>query len=180
MKFSLQIYLKSGIFLQESPTLELWEFSARHSFHEMEQYCRRDPNVALQIDSIISDPSKGVEYLLNRHLTVPFVSRLVSDFFTRRAQDVAWLRHCLTPTDTSRPAPTAFGTFGGFGTSGGTGAFGGLPVAENSEHMKEYHDEVRKGRFKYASDRRVDCVTCLNKAQGLHQIGLPPLPPPIV
>jgi len=157
-------YLKSGIFLQESPTLELWEFSARHSFYEMEQYCRRDPNVALQIDSIISDPSKGVEYLLNRHLAVPFVSGVVSDFFTRRAQDVAWLRHCLTPTETYRPTPTAFGAFGGV----------------HSEHM---NDEVRKGRFNYASDRRVDCVICLNKAQGLdeiHERSRPntPTPPP--
>lgn len=163
LTFSLQIYLKSGIFVKESPTLELWEFAARHSFDEMEQYCRRDPNVALQIDSIISDPKKGLEYLLSRHLAVPFVSRLVSSILTRRARDVGWLRHCLTtPTDTCRPAPTAIRS-SGFGRPPiGQNNVGQNNIGQDIEHMKEYHDSVRKGRFNYASDGKVDCVVCFD------------------
>ena len=111
--------------------------------------------MTLQIDSILSDPSKGVEYLLSRHIGVSFVSRLVSDFLTRRAQDVGWLKHCLT---TARDAYSPVPTFGGFQ--------GQPPIGQNEHsHMKAYHDEVTKGRFKYAPDGRVDCVICLNQTR---------------
>jgi len=124
----------------------------------MEQYCRRDPKVALQIESIISDPSKGVEFLLSHHLTVPFVSRLVSDVLTRRAHDVGWLRHCLTMSrDADRLAPTVkgFDDFDAYSP----------PLGQIDEHMQAYHHEVTNGRFNYASDGRMNCVTCLKKAR---------------
>ena len=119
----------------------------------MERYCRQDLTVVRKIDSIISDPSKGVEYLLSRHVPVHFVSKLVCDFATRRAQDVGWLMHCLTtPTDPYRSAPP-------------TGAYpayvpGQRNIGQVNGHMKEYHDEVTKGRLDYASDGKAGCMVC--------------------
>jgi len=167
LRKDIRTYLKTGAFAREPPTLELWEFSARFEFDEMERYCRQDLTVVRQIDSIISDPSKGVEYLLSRHLPVHFVSKLVCDFATRRAQDVGWLMHCLTPpTDKtpSRSTPAA-GFYanapGGFALS----SIGQNNIGQVNGHMKEYHDEVKKGRLDYASDGKVGCLVChLNKS----------------
>ena len=64
-----QHLLRQGAFAREPPTLELWEFSARSEFDEMERYCRQDLTVVRKIDSIISDPSKGVEYLLGANVS---------------------------------------------------------------------------------------------------------------
>ena len=148
--------MKTGAFAREQPTLELWEFSARFEFDEMERYCRQDLTVVRKIDSIISDPSKGVEYLLGRHLPVPFVSKLVCDFATRRAQDVGFLMHCLTTTDPYRPlTPPTVGYISIQQRNTGQNYFG--PV---NGHMKEYHDEVTKGRLDYASDGKAGCLVC--------------------
>jgi hypothetical protein len=141
----------------------------------MERYCRQDLTVVRQIDSIISDPSKGVEYLLSRHLPVPFVSKLVCDFATRRAQDVGWLMHCLTaPTDSYRSTPAIPATPAT--TAWGLAAERTVHNRQNNigqvtGHMKEYHDEVRKGRLDYASDGKVGCLVChLNNhaPEGIH------------
>jgi hypothetical protein len=45
------------------PTFELWEFAARYSLRELEEYCRSDPQVLSKIHSTISNPNKGIEYL---------------------------------------------------------------------------------------------------------------------
>jgi hypothetical protein len=136
----------------------------------MEQYCRRDPIVRKHIDSIISDRSKGVEYLLrSSHLSVPLVSQLVCDFVNRRAQDVEWLRHCLnmsTAMSTAAPRPPRLERV----------QFGGQTFAlprietnftdsgQSTAHIKEYNNEVEKGRFNYApNDGRVDCAICSEK-----------------
>lgn len=153
--------MKTGIFAQESPTLELWELAARYSFDEMEQYCRKDANVLRQIDSIVSDPSRGVEYLLSRHLPVPLVSRLVCDLFKTRTQDVAWLRHLVAP---STPPATAHRVIS---NAFSTQVFGHMEsnfneIGQNSEHTKAYHNEVKKGRFSYANPENVKgvCSIC--------------------
>jgi len=175
LRKDIRIYLKTGAFAGEPQTLELWEFSARFEFDEMERYCRQDVTVVRQIDSIISDPSKGVEYLLSRHLPVPFVSKLVCDFATRRAQDVGWLMHCLTaPTDSYRSTPAIPATPAT--TAWGLAAERTVHNRQNNigqvtGHMKEYHDEVRKGRLDYASDGKVGCLVChLNNhaPEGIH------------
>ena len=155
--------MKTGIFAQEMPTLELWELAARYSFDEMEQYCRKDTNVLRQIDSIVSDPRRGVEYLLNRHLPVPFVSRLVCDLFKTRTQDVAWLRHFVAASTTPAKAQRAI-ISNAFITPG---VFGHMEsnfteIGQNSEHTKAYHNEVKKGRFSYANPENVKgvCSIC--------------------
>jgi hypothetical protein len=156
--------LKTGIFAQELPTLELWELAARYSFDEMEQYCRKDAKVLRQIDSIVSDPSRGVEYLLSRHLPVPFVSRLVCDLFKTRTQDVAWLRHFVAPS--TPPAMAAHRAM--ISNTFSTQVFGPhiesnfTEIGQNSEHTKAYHNEVKKGRFSYANPENVKgvCSIC--------------------
>jgi hypothetical protein len=133
--------LKTGIFARESPSLELWEFAARYSFDEMEQYCRKDANVLYQIDSIMSDPGKGMEYFLSRHLPVSFLTRLVYDLLKRRTQDVAWLRHCIgvSTAEEKKPSPTA-----------GNLISSNRPAFSWGGHTKAYDSEDKRGRFRYA------------------------------
>ena len=75
--------------------MELWELAARYSFQELEQYRRKDPKVLRQIESVITDPRKGIKYFLGSQLSADFVTRLVCDFTGRLQDDVQWLRHCL-------------------------------------------------------------------------------------
>ena len=158
--------MKTGAFAREPPTLELWEFSARFEFDEMERYCRQDLKVVRQIDGIISDPSKGVEYLLSRHLPLPFVSKLVCDFATRRAQDVGWMMHCLTMPDPYRSSSTngvhAFSAnfSSSFSPERRLGPRPNNDIGGVNRHMMEYNEEVTRGRLDYASDGKVGCPVC--------------------
>lgn len=120
------------------PTLELWEFAAHYSFEEMEKYCRTV--LSEEIDSIIGDPSKGIQYLiLDRGLPLLFVSQLVSDFAARmqhQRQHVRWLRHCMDESDIVRSG-------------------------RSDDHVNEYLKDVKLGCFSYVGTlKESDCRVC--------------------
>jgi hypothetical protein len=110
------------ILAKETPNMELWEMAARYSFQELEQYCRKDPNIWGQIESVIRDPSEGIKYFLGRQLSVDFVNQLFLDFTRRLQDDVQWLRHCSN-----------------------------LPFGSHLDatHRSQITNETREGRFGY-------------------------------
>jgi hypothetical protein len=120
--------------------MELWELAARYSFQEYEQYCREDPNLLRQIESIITDPSKGIKYFLGCQLSVDFVTQLVCDFTGRLQDDVKWLKHSLEAVlDGGRPR-----------------------LLVKSVHGDQVAKETKEGRFSYVEPlSRKDCRLCV-------------------
>jgi hypothetical protein len=68
---------------KDRPTFDLWLFAARHSFSELEEYCRTDEKVCTQLTTILGDRKKGVPHLLNAGLSVPIVNQAVCDVIDR-------------------------------------------------------------------------------------------------
>jgi len=139
LRKDIRNYTRIWISSRIPPTFELWEFAVRHSFEEMERYCRTV--LSEQIDSIITDRSKGVQYLLERGLPVSFVSQLVCDIVTRmqcQRQHVRWLRHCLDEADVMRTGRRL-----------------------NDDHVDEYQKDVKQGRFSYVEAlTAMECRVC--------------------
>jgi hypothetical protein len=77
-----QNYTLNCILEADPPTLELWEFAARYSFNQLEQYCRKNKQVSTEILTIIKNRTQGIEYLINRQLPLSFVSQLVCEFMS--------------------------------------------------------------------------------------------------
>lgn len=69
------------------PTFELWQLAARHALSELEEYCRSDERIFFQLTSILGDPRKGIDSLLNSGVSLFIVNQVVCDVVTRLSKD---------------------------------------------------------------------------------------------
>jgi len=68
------------------PTLQDWEFAARHSFDELKQYCLGFEAVTQSLRYILKGPT-GVSTLMNRRLSPETIDRIVANMIKEEEFD---------------------------------------------------------------------------------------------